>query len=211
LRRRLILSAGLSLFHGGFIQNGKFRFNTVTDNAGNKAMVADSSLSNIGSKAPRRYLGADRQLKWKHTHGNTELRVEYWRGTQTGTAASTETPGTLPLEADQPAPLYTRRFDGAFIYLLHHIFSTRHQLGIKYDWYDPNTQVKGNDIGRAGANVNATNMRYNTLGPGYIFYVNESLKWVFWYEHITNEKTQLTGFTKDLKDNVLTCRLQFRF
>jgi hypothetical protein len=209
--RQLTLSTGVSVFNGGFVQNSKFRFNTTTDNGGNKIMVADSSLSNIGSKAPRRYWGADLQLKWKRARGNTELRAEYWRGTQTATAASAETPGTLPLEADQPAPLYQRRFDGAFFYLLHNIFNQQHQLCLKYDWYDPNTRVKGIDIGRSGANINATNIRYNTLGIGYIYYVNESLKWVFWYEHITNEKTQLAGFTRDVKDNVLTCRLQFRF
>jgi hypothetical protein len=98
-----------------------------------------------------------------------------------------------------------------FIYLLHNIGSPHHQVGIKYDWYDPNTKATAGDIGKAGSNLSATDIKYNTLGFGYINYINENLKAVFWYETVTNEHTSLAGYTSDVKDNVFTCRLQFRF
>jgi hypothetical protein len=199
------LSDGLSYLNGGFLQNTKYIYHTA-NTGGIKTFVADSSLSNIDTKAPRKYAGADIQLKFHHNAGFTELRAEYWQGTQTATAGTTETPAGLLNE-----PSYTRKFNGAFIYLLHNIFNAHHQLCIKYDWYDPNSKVAGSNIGKAGANLNSTDIKYSTLGVGYNYYINENLRLLLWYEMVKNEATQLATYNADLKDNVLTCRLQFRF
>ncbi|MEO5681952.1 MAG: porin [Chitinophagaceae bacterium] len=205
LGKHFSLSAGLSYLNGGFLQNTRYVYRLASP-AGIKIYVADSAQSNIDTKAPRRYAGADIQLKYKHKAGFTELRAEYWQGTQTATAATTETPASLLTE-----PSYVRKFNGAFIYLLHNIFNTRHQLGVKYDWYDPNTKVNGESIGKAGTNLNAADIKYSTLGVGYNYYMNENLRLLLWYSMVKNENTQLPGYTSDLKDNVFTCRLQFRF
>jgi hypothetical protein len=205
LSKRWTLSGGLSFFHGGFLQNTRYLYRAGESN-GMKLFIADSALSNLNTEAPRHYAGADVQWKFKHRSGYTELRAEYWQGTQTATATTSETPAALLTE-----PSYTRRFNGAFIYLLHNIVSTHHQLGVKYDWYDPNTRVKGSDIGKPGSNLSATDIKYSTLGLGYIYYINDNLKLVLWYDMIKNESTQLAGYTSDLKDDLLTCRLQFRF
>jgi phosphate-selective porin len=87
----------------------------------------------------------------------------------------------------------------------------RYQVGIKYDWYDPNTMVKGDEIGKSGTNINAASIKFNTLGVGFISYITPNVKLVVWYDKITNENTQLAGFTGDAKDDVFTCRLQFKF
>lgn len=54
---------------------------------------------------------------------------------------------------------YLREFNGAYFYFLQNLGSTHHQIGIKYDWYDPNTEVKGTEIGSAGNNINAVNIK----------------------------------------------------
>ncbi|HMW25754.1 MAG TPA: porin, partial [Ferruginibacter sp.] len=82
---------------------------------------------------------------------------------------------------------------------------------VKFDWYDPNNKAKGTEIGAPGSNFSAANIRYNTLGVGYLYYISENIKLVLYYARVWNEKTQLTGYTADVKDNVFTCRLQFRF
>ena len=146
------------------------------------------------------------QLKWSHDWGATEIRAEYWKGTQTGTAASTETPAALLTD-----PHYIREFDAAFFYFLQNIINKSHQVGIKYDWYDPNTHVRGGQIGKTGTNLTPADIRYNTLGIGYLYYINRNLKLVLWYDKVTNESTALPGFTGDVDDNIFTCRLQFRF
>lgn len=205
ITKTLSLSAGLSLLRGGFLQNNKYVYETGTA-AGNKLFIIDSSLSNNGEKAPRNYQGADVQLKWKHDWGATELRAEYWAGTQTATADNSETPSALLNE-----PHFIRRFDAAFVYLLQNIVNRNHQVGIKYDWYDPNTRAGGADIGKAGANFTQADIKYSTLGFGYLFHASEHLKLTLWYDLVKNESTSLSGFTKDVEDNVFTCRLQFRF
>jgi hypothetical protein len=175
----------------------------------NRGWMRIEAAENIGNIARRRYAGADIQIRLSYGKKWTELRAEYMRGLQTGTAASSETPGILPAESNgSPAPLYTRPFDGAYFYLLQHVFSTRHQLLLKYDWYDPNTAIRGRAIGEGftGADV-----RYDTWGLGYIWYLNPNLKIVNYFERVHNEKTALKGLGHDLKDNLFTCRLQFRF
>lgn len=207
VRKNLILSAGFSYLNGGILQSNKYRYRVAKGSAGEFFQV-DSSDNNIGTKNPRKYYGFDGQVKIKGKWGFTEIRGEYWWGTQTASAATSETPGVL-LGATEG--YFIRPFNGAFVYFLQHIINTHHQLGFKYDWYDPNTRVAGKEIGKAGTNVNATNIRYNTYAVGYNYYINENVKLMLWYHFINNEKTALPGYTSDLKDNIFTCRLQYRF
>ncbi len=207
LSKRLTLSAAASYFNGGLLQSTKYVYATSTVGA-DKKMLIDSTFSNNGKIAPRKYYGADAQLKFKHKNGVTELRAEFVFGTQTGTENSSEPPAALLAGNDG---YYIRKFNGAYFYLLQNIFNPHHQLCIKYDWFDANAEVKGSEIGKPGSNLNAANIKFTTLGLGYIYYVNENLKLVLWYDRVFNEKTQLTGYTSDAKDDVFTCRLQFRF
>ena len=205
LSTSVLISGGLSYFNGGLFQNTKYTYHMAGKGAVKEFMV-DSADGNFGRKAPRKYYGADMQLKWKHPYGATELRLEYWRGTQTASASTSETPPTLLLE-----PYYVRKFDGAFAYLLQNIVSSQHQLGVKFDWYDPNTEVKGEEIGQNGNNINATNIKYTTVSVGYNYAINENVRLMLWYDFVRNEHTSLAGYTGDVKDNVFTTRLQFRF
>ena len=199
------LSAGLSFLYGGWRQQNATRYEMGTLN-GNKYFVENTASGNIGSNAPRHYYGADLQLGKKHLWGKTEVRGEYWSGTQPGTSASTVNPGTLPL-----GPMYIRNFDGAFFYLLQNIVNEKWQLVVKYDWYDPNTEVEQEEIGKAGTNLTAADIKFNTLGMGVTRYINENLKLVLYYDRVWNEKTLLPDYTNDIKDNVFTCRLQMSF
>jgi len=204
LSSKLLLSGGISFFNGGIEQASRYIYRT-TEVGGIRMNTVDSSSTNIGRKAPRKYYGADLQLKYLHGKGATEIRAEYWRGTQTSSASSSETPSTLLQE-----PGFIRTFNGAFIYLIH-TMALKHQLCIKYDVYDPNLNTSQYEIGRPGANLTAADIKYSTLGFGYIYYWNTNLKLMLWYDVVRNENTLLTGYTADLKDNVFTCRLQFRF
>lgn len=207
IAKNITLSAGASYLNGGFLQNTKYIYNNGINIFG-KTFTIDSTATNAGKIAARKYYGADMQLKFKQKAGFTELRAEYMFGTQTSTAGNSETPATLLTGMEG---YYIRTFNGAYFYILQNIVNSHHQVGVKYDWYDPNSKVKANDIGKPGTALNATDIKYCTLGFGYIYYISENLKLVLWYDKITNEKTQLPGFIKDLKDNIFTCRLQFKF
>lgn len=207
LSKKITLGAAVSILNGGLTQNTKYVY-TSQNAAGIKNFIVDSTVSNINKIAPRKYYGADAQLKIKNAVGFTELRAEFITGKQTASSTSSETPGALFTGTDA---YYVRKFNGAYFYFLQHLGSLKHQIGIKYDWYDPNTDVKTDEIGKPGSNINAANIKYSTLGFGYIYYITPNAKLVLWYDKIINEKTQLAGFTNDVKDNVLTCRIQFRF
>lgn len=207
--KNVTFSAGTSILYGGLENNTKYHYTTGSEDGINKVTV-DSSVSNIGKVSPRRYYGADMQWKFKTKSGFTELRGEFITGQQTATANSSETPNVLVVQLGKDG-FYTRSFRGAYFYLVHNIFSAKHQLLIKYDIYDPNTKVKGKDIGSAGTGFSAADIKYSTLGLGYIYYINPNVKWVLYYAMVKNEKTQLSGFTSDISDNVFTSRLQFRF
>ena len=190
------------------LNNTKYVFRTQTE-SGIKKVVVDSSVSNIGRVSPRRYYGADAQVKFKNRKGLvTEIRGEYIAGKQVGTTFNSETPTSL-LQGNEG--FHVRDFRGGYFYFLQNIFSEKHQLLLKYDWYDPNTTVKGNEIGVPGGDFTAANIKYSTLGLGYINYLTENAKLVLYYARVINENTQLSGFTSDIKDDVLTLRLQFRF
>jgi hypothetical protein len=204
IARNLKLSGGLSLLNGGWRQATKYKYEI--NNKTSKTFQVDSSLSNIGDKAPRQYYGADVQVAYKHAWGKTEIRGEYWRGTQPGTATSTANPGELPLE-----PTYIREFDGAFLLFLQNIGNDKNEIMLKYDWYDPNRNVAGTDIGKSGANLTEADIKFSTLGVGFTHYFTEDLKFLVYYDIVSNEKTQLDGFTSDNKDNVFTARFQLRF
>ncbi|HYH13953.1 MAG TPA: porin, partial [Flavisolibacter sp.] len=140
--RNYTLGAGLSLLRGGWAQATKYRYEMGFKD-GNNMFIADSSEGNVGNKAPRHYYGADIQLAYKHGWGKTEIRGEYWTGKQPGTEATTTNPGTLP-----EGPTFIRNFDGAFIYFLQNIINEKWELMAKYDWYDPNVDVRGGAIGK---------------------------------------------------------------
>jgi hypothetical protein len=199
----VFISGGLSFLSGGWRQATKYKYETSKQN-GNVFFSVDSSLSNIGDKAIKRYYGADVQIGYRHAWGKTEIRAEYWRGKQPGIATSTTTPGTLPL-----VPTYLRNFDGAFFYFLQNILNKEWELMMKYDWYDPNIKAEKKQIGTT--NLTVADIKFSTFGVGITRYFTDNLKLLAYFDFVRNENTLLPGFTSDNKDNVFTLRMQVKF
>lgn len=205
LSKSVSVSGGLSLLYGGWAQATKYKYE-IGSKGSDQVFIIDSSEENIGEKAPRHYYGADLQWIYKHTWGKTEIRAEYWKGTQPGTNTTTVNPGTLP-----SGPTYIRNFNGAFFYFLQNIVNDKWELMAKYDWYDPNTKVAGVQLGKPGTNLTQADVKFSTIGFGATHYFTDNLKLLLYYDWVTNETTQLPGFETDIKDNVFTCRMQMRF
>jgi hypothetical protein len=205
ISKNITLFAGTSLLYGGLENSTKYVYSAVSV-AGIKKVVVDSSQSNNGKVSSRKYYGIDAQIKNKI--GFTELRGEFITGKQVGTAFSSETPSALLTVIDG---YYNRYFNGAYFYLLQNIFSVKHQSLLKYDWYDPNTKIKGAEIGAKGSNFTMADIKYTTIGVGYVYYATPNLKSIVYYSMPTNEKITLQGATTNIADNVFTWLLQFRF
>lgn len=203
------ISAAVSGYYGGISSQSQTLYR-MQGKGSEGLFAADSTPSNKGYASPRKYIGADFQVKIPNLKGYTEFRGEYIRGLQTATAGTSETPGSYPfISTNVPAPLYIRHFDGAYFTFLQNI--TPSFLAIaRFDWYDPNKKVKSKDL-VPGKGLSQADIRYNTLGVGAMYFVNAHVKWTLYYSMIHNESTGLTDYTSDVKDNVFTCRLQYRF
>ena len=86
---------------------------------------------------------------------------------------------------------------------------------VKYDWYDPNTDVKGDEIGKAisgGKPTTDGDIKYTTIGLGLAYRWDANLKITAYYDMVENETSaNLGGYTNDLLDNVFTLRAQVKF
>jgi len=210
---------GVSYYNGGWRQGTKYLYNMsdLALSTGNvMAFAVDSTSSKVGTELRRKYYGADAQVSFDFPFGMTTLRGEYIQGTQPGTSATTVSPST------QPGDAYLRNFNGGYFYWIQNIMQSKFQTVVKYDFYDPNTDVAGNNIGVkiSGKNkaTNATDIKYSTLGLGLVYKWNSQVKITAYYDMVTNETTTalpnastLKDLAKDRKDNVFTLRVQYKF
>ncbi|MES2447865.1 MAG: porin [Bacteroidota bacterium] len=206
----LRIAGGISTLLGGLNHQLNVKYQMKNEN-NIWAMRKDSSASIFNTVAPRKYYGADIQLRTQQESWRSEFRAEYITGLQTGTASASNTPGTLPEDKNFiRQPYYTRNFNGAYFTFVQTLHSTDSQVILKYDFYDPNTKVKGQEI-TASKGLSGGDVRFDTFGVGFLHHFNTNLKAVIYYDMIKNEKTNLTNFQNDLDDNILTLRTQFYF
>jgi len=204
------IAGGISTLQGGLNHRLPVSYKMEKMNNG-YYMAKDSSASTVNKVAPRRYYGADVQLSTNTKSWKSELRAEVISGLQTGTSTTSTTPGSYPVDNKSiPLPYYTRTFNGAYFTFVQTLNSTDNQLILKYDWYDPNSKVKGMDIS-AAAGLSPADVRFDTFGFGFLHHFNPHFKAVVYYDMIRNESTHITDYTSDRKDNVLTLRTQFYF
>lgn len=196
---------GGSYYYGGYRigSNKDYNFQSVN---GADAFVFASDTGNYNRVAKRIYMGADAQVSIDSKIGITTIRAEYIQGEQPGTDKSSKSPAGVPTSA-----LYHRDFNGAYFYLIQNIGQSKFQVVAKYDWYDPNVNIEGKAIGKAGTNTKLADIRFDTYGFGITYRMNTNLKLVMYYDMVKNEETLVSGYGQDIKDNVMTVRMQFKF
>jgi hypothetical protein len=201
---------GASHYNGGFAyQNNKVYDKIKTDSLGNKVWVlADTTNKKYkGGKAPRVYFGVEALFSIKSIIGTTTVRGEYFTGTQTGRDVDTRSPQSTPPVTDA---MYIRNFNAGYVYFIQRIGKSKHELAFKYEWYDPNTKIKASDLNGVNG-MKQGEIKYTMMGFGYNLYLYENVKFMFHYNLVSNEIAKIKGYTYDLKDNILTIRMQYRF
>lgn len=165
--------------------------------------VPDNKLK-PGDYAKRQYYGVDAQVSLLSAAGMTSLRGEYLWGTQPGSAGGSKSP-TGAITSD----IYVRKFNGYYLQLVQDLGDTKHSAVLKYDAYDPNTKLSKNECRTAG------DIKYSTFGFGWLYRANQNLRVMCYYEVNTNEKVNNdvvdARFGKNIKDDVFTLRLQYKF
>jgi hypothetical protein len=214
-----------------------------------------------GQKVARRYYGADAQFSYKSKLGRTTIGAEYVAGQQPSSGISLDYRNFYNLNSfsfagpqlgvfwpfyDQPRAfnpilitrtqkpyhVFVREFNGGYVQFAQQIEKARLTFVFKYDWYDPNTKVKGEEI-RLSPNpellpyhLSPADIRYEAYNFGLVFDASKHLRLMANYELVKNEVTGFppagfdlipdgvlpnAGFLEDVKDNVFTFRMQINF
>lgn len=208
------VGAAFSYYNGGVINpvlkdvDGKSRPSEVYKFDKNEGFVAHQVAA--GKSNRREYFGLAAQYLQQWAAGTTNLRAEYIWGSQPGTLKNNNDPSGSSFGAgDQP--LYLRNFVGGYAILVQDIGRSKHSVVLKYDYYDPNTAVSGDQIGKL-AGTGAADIAYSTFGVGYLFRWNQHLKLMAYYDMVNNEKsTNLKNYDARIKQNILTIRVQVLF
>jgi hypothetical protein len=161
----------------------------------------------------RNYIGGDLEIYYDlPILGGFSLRGEYIQGKNPGTSSSNS-----PYKVGQ-GDVYMRNFLGYYLMYVQNI-GLSNQFVFKYDVLDPNKDVTGNDIGLpTNTRLTAADVKYSTIGIGWIYHWDSNVKFVLYYDLVTNEKiaesstvSSLAPLKDDLKDNVVTFRMQYKF
>jgi hypothetical protein len=221
----LAIDGGFSVYTGAVTANSK-KIYEIDNSSSIKKYKVDSTSTNLGSGFDRNYYGFDLQLYYDvPVIGGATLRGEYLWGTQPGTdksssfynpdaAGATDTKSSI--DGKKVTDVYMRNFNGWYLNFVQNI-GLKNQLVVKYDVYTPNKDITANDIGAVGSNLNAGDIKYSTLGLGWVYHWDTNVKFVLYYDWVKNEKVNslanstLAPFKNDLKDNVLTLRMQYKF
>ncbi len=173
----------------------------------NEYVIADSTKQTIkGTYAKRIYYGVEGLFSIKTIIGTTTLRGEYVFGQQPNSKTSSRSP-----QVATTGDTYIRTFDGFYAYFIQRIAKSKHEIAIKYEWYDPNTAV-ANDKINSKYNFSNADIKVTAIGLGYNFYLNDNYKFMLNYNIVTNEVSKnLSGFTYQKPNNILTARVQVRF
>lgn len=183
--------------------------NTVEQHATYVAERGFQTVANeAGTSQLRQYFGVAAQYLQTWGAGTTNLRAEFLWGNQPGTEKANNTPsGGIASGVE----LYLRQFLGGYAILVQDIGQTKHSVVLKYDYYDPNTQITADQIGVLPG-TGAADVAYSTFGVGYLFRWNANLRVMAYYDMVDNEHcANLKGFEGRVKQNVLTLRMQVKF
>jgi hypothetical protein len=199
-------AVGASVYYGGYRIGSQRDFNFATLPNGEKGFEFAKDTANYNRLAKRIYYNADAQFSIDWKIGISTFRAEYIMGEQPGTTGDNRSPSNIPTSS-----IFHRSFNGAYFYYIQNIGQSKFQAVVKYDWYDPNVKLSGKQIGIAATNTNSADIKFETIGIGGTYRLNSYVKLMLYYDIVKNESTLVKGYTKDLKDNVFTARLQFRF
>lgn len=204
---RIKYSIGASYYKGGVLQSNDNIYHI--ENFNNPQFTA-STISSPGiyqgKFAKREYTGIDGQLSLSSEIGASTLKIEYIQGDQPGSASSSLSP-----KAKTSGDTYLREFKGGYINFVQEFNTTPFSFVAKYDWYDPNINVADNNIQSTGR-FSEADIKYATVGLGLLYQFDPNIRFTTYYDLVSNETTSnLSGYNNDLKDDVITLRIQYKF
>ena len=212
-------------------------FGAIKSNAVKTLSSDYTTLSDIkfGDKLSRNWLGGEFQL-FADVLGGLSLKGEYIAGKNAtvgyAPVAAAGTVAAIPGVAN-----FQNNFAGYYLYLIKNL-GKKNQFAFRYDYYDPNTDIKGTDVAIKGfTSTDATlkskmsgkgDLATSTFGFAFHHYWDDNIRITLCYEIVNNEKVGTSGkvvdsyttaagapgkldWSNSINQNVFTLRIQAKF
>ena len=200
-------SKGLGIDVGAhtYIGNTKILSQPVTNPVTAPAVFSDVNNNPftpaVGDNLPRNWFGLETQVYYDFL-GGTSFKAEYIKGTLSGTTNAPQANSLITANK-------VRDFEGFYLAFMKN-FGKVNQLAIRYDVYDPNTNLFGSNV------TKETDLKYRYWTFAWQYFYDENVKIVLGYNLPLNEKSDKVGgdyatANADRKDNTFTIRLQAKF
>ena len=191
------IDLGPNFYYGGT----GIKYNTFVSDENGKL---DSTSYKAGDYLPKQWLGGEIQI-FADFLGGTALKGEYIQGINSLTS-STNQDSKSSLSARRADPTKIRHFTGYYLYLIKNI-GRKDQFVLKYDFYDPNTELSG-DAAKG-------DVSWKTYTVAWQHYLNDYIRISLQYEIPKYEAN--ASRPEDYKDltgvygNTLGIRVQAKF
>lgn len=180
-----------------------------------------------GSTSPRKTDAVDKELSTTVFGVDAQVTVdmsfvpflagakimgELYTGTSVATSGNLERPVLLT------DTLYVRDVLGWHVTAVQNI-GTDLQAVVRYDVFDPNTNVSDDEVGASGTKTSKTDLAYGNWYFGLNYFLNGNTKLTLGYDLIANETSSRlassrkggSNLSEEVKDDVLTAQLQLAF
>ncbi|MBQ9253604.1 MAG: hypothetical protein IJ180_02395 [Bacteroidales bacterium] len=149
----------------------------------------------------RRYFGAEFQYNTQTSWGRTSLRGECSMGKQPSRESNFASQQDNSYNINTPFS-YDRKFFGAFVVYTQQIVKTPLSVVLKYQYLNQNTDIASDKV------QNVADITYNNIGIGLMYQFNDQIRLHCLYDIYKNKSND---YIKDLNDNILMVRLQYKF
>lgn len=216
--------------HGYF---GSLKSNALKTLSSDYSTIKDVK---VGDAVKRNWLGAEFQL-FADVLGGLSLKGEYIAGKNASVGyspvAASGTTAAVPGVAN-----FQNNFAGYYLYFIKNL-GKKNQFALRYDYYDPNTDITGKDVALKGfTTTDATTLKSrmsgksdlatSTLSLALHHYFDDNLRITLNYDIVKNEKVGTAGKVTDaaknadgtpgtvdwsnaINQNMLTLRIQAKF
>jgi len=186
---------GIDLGVNGYYGGNRIKYNTFVSNPEG---ILDSTTYKAGDYLDKNWVGGEIQI-FADVLGGLAIKGEYIAGVNSASSATNQD-SKAKLVDMRKDPTKLRNFSGYYIYFIKNIGNTN-QFVVKYDYYDPNTKLSGDDA--------RNELYYHTVTLAWQYYLNDNIRLSLNYEIPNNETNAIN--TSNLKDNTLGVRIQAKF
>jgi hypothetical protein len=204
-----------------------------------KTLSSDYSTikdANVGDAVKRNWIGGEFQL-FADVWGGLSIKGEYIAGKNASIGyspiAASGTTAATPGVAN-----FQNNFSGYYVYLIKNL-GKKNQFALRYDYYDPNTDIRGKEVSIAkytSSDVTTLKIRVSgksdlatgTISLALHHYFDDNLRISLNYDIVKNEKVGTANavtesytnndgtkgtldYSKVVNQNVLTLRIQAKF